>query len=148
MTKIRFILNIFLVLLFIVVAIIFSGNMLWLYLDIASLILAIGVPFLVISMIFPLSDQRRYRQAIFSKNVDDKSLLKKTVEYLNSYKRILIYSAVIWTIMGAVGIGAHLEGPEVLGLNFGVLMIVPFYTAIFLISVIEPLRAAAQNKIL
>lgn len=148
MTKIRFILNIVLILLFTVAAIILSGNTLWLYVDIASLILAIAVPFLVISMIFPLSDQRRYCNAILSKSNDDKVVLMKAVEYLKSYKTILIYSAVIWTIMGAVGIGAHLEGPEVLGLNFGVLMIVPFYTVIFLLSVIEPLKATAQNKVL
>lgn len=146
MTKLRFILNIILILFFTVAAVIFSGNTLLLYVDIASLILAIGLPFLVISMIFPLSDQRSFYRAIFNRSTDDKAVLSKSVEYLKSYKRILIYNTFIWTIMGAVGIAVHLEGPEVLGLNFGVLMIIPFYTAIFLLAVIEPLRAAAQSK--
>lgn len=148
MTKLRFFLNLIIVLLFFTAFAVTSGNVLLLYVDALSLIMVVLIPFIVISMIFPLSEQKLYINAVFDRSAADQPILKKTVEYLKSYKRILIYGAVIWTIMGAVGIGAHLEGPEAMGLNFGVLMIVPLYTAIFLITVIEPLRATAQNKIL
>ena len=149
MTKIRFCINIIIVFLFALATAFFSGNVVLLYVDIASLILAIIVPFIIVSMIFPLSTQRLFLKTVFNKDGSaDQGLLKQAVEYCKSYKRILIYSAVIWSIMGAIGIGANLAEPEALGMNFGVLMIVPLYTSFFLLVVIEPLRASAVNKIL
>lgn len=150
MTKIRFSLNIVIVLLFFVLFAFTSGNKILLYADLLSLIMVVFIPLIVISMVYPFSEQKRFLNAVFERSPADQTdqfILKKTVEYLKSYKRILIYNAVIWTIMGGVGIGAHLEGSEALGLNFGVLMIVPLYTVLFLLTIIEPLRATAQNKI-
>jgi len=148
MTKTRFFINILMVLLFIILSAVVTANPLMIYSDIASLILVIIIPFFIISFIYPLSEQRRLIREILSRDEPaDTALLKQALEYLRSYKRILINSAILWTIMGAIAIGAHLEGPEALGLNFGVLMIVPLYAVIFLLIFIEPLRASAARKI-
>lgn len=148
MTKIRFIISLIIVLLFIVLGTIVSGNNLNLYVDTASLILGIIFPYIIISFVFPPSEQIAMNREIFKPSgTGDKGVLERALVYFESFKKILIYSGIVWTIMGAIAIGVHLEGPEALGANFGVLMIVPFYVSIFLLIVVEPLRASAVKSL-
>jgi flagellar motor component MotA len=60
---------------------------------------------------------------------------------------MLLSSAVIVTIIGFIGIMAHLEDRTALGPNLAVMMIVPLYIAIFLLIVIEPMRTAAEKNL-
>lgn len=148
MTKIRFIISLLIVLLFIVLGVILSGNSLSLYIDTASLILGIILPYIVVSLIFSPSEQIKMNNEIFKPlGTGDKAILESALVYFNSFKKLLIYSGIVWTIMGAIAIGVHLEGPEVLGANFGVLMIVPYYVSIFLLIIVEPLRASAEKSL-
>ena len=147
MTKIRFCVLTTMVFLLVLAAIIVAGNPLWLYVDIASLILVIIPSFLLVGITFPLKEQKACLGEIFSSDQEcSKSLLDQSLRLLKHCRNILILNALVWTIIGGIGIGAHLESPEVLGLNFGVLMIVPLYTLLILLMVIEPLKAAADKK--
>lgn len=148
MTKIRFIINFFVVLLVTVLGIFFSGNSLNLYIDIASLILGIILPYIVVSLIFSPSEQIQINREIFKPDgTGDKTVLESALVYFKSFKKILIYSGIVWTIMGTIGISVHLEGPEVLGANLAVLVIVPLYVSLFLLIVVEPLRASAEKSL-
>ncbi len=147
MTKIRFCLLNIMVFLLVLAAIVVTGNSVNLYVDIASLVLVIVPPFLLISMIFPLKDQKGFYDEIFRReNSLSGNSQNQILLFLRTYRNIFILNAFVWTIIGAIGIGAHLDSPEVLGLNFGVLMIVPLYTVLILLMVIEPLKAAAAKK--
>jgi len=148
MTKLKFIINfVFLGAIFIL-ACIFSGNTLMLYTDIASLILGILIPYIVISFIYSPSEQIALCGEVLKRgDTFDDLLLKRALVFLKAFKKLLIYSGVVWSLMGAISIGVHLEGPDALGMNFGVLMIVPLYVSLFLIMFVEPLRATAEKKL-
>lgn len=148
MTKLRFYLNMIFVLLFTTAAIAVSGNSLLVYIDIASLILGIILPYIIVSQIYTPREQFHITNAVFSQSdTDDAGSLKAAISYAGTYKRILVYSAVAWTIMGGIGIGTHIENPETLGPNFAVLVIIPLYVALFILIFIEPLRASAEKKL-
>ena len=149
MTKLRFFINLVFVYALFIVAVLVTGNSILIYTDIASFVLGILLPIIVISFIFLPSEQARMIKEIFTASgTGDKAVLKKTLCYLKSFKKILLISTILWTIVGAIGIGVHIESPEALGVNFGVLMIVPLYVALFLLSVVEPLRASAEKNLL
>lgn len=148
MTKLRFFTNLLIVVAMLFLGIIFTGNSLALYADTASLILGIFIPYVVISCIFTIREQIRFKKEIFTPvGTGDKLELAQALIYFKSFKRILIVSAVVWTIMGFIGMMANLDDPAALGPNFGVLMIVPFYVAIFMLIVLEPLRSAAEKNL-
>ena len=148
MTKLKFFLNLVFMAVMFVLSVVFTGNSPALFVDVASLILGIILPYIIISFIYSPSEQSALLGEILGAGgKQDEGQLKKALVYLKCFKKLLIYSGIVWTIMGAIGIGAHLEGPEVLGLNFGVLMIIPLYIALFLVMVIEPLRGTAEKKL-
>ncbi len=148
MTKLKFFLNLVFIAVMFVLSVVFTGNSPALFVDVASLILGILLPYIIISFIYSPSEQSALLGVVLGGGEQqDEGLLKKALVYLKCFKKLLIYSGIVWTIMGAIGIGAHLEGPEVLGLNFGVLMIIPLYIALFLFMVIEPLRGTAEKKL-
>lgn len=147
MTKLKFFISMIFTAVIFILAVVFSGNSVVLFIDLASLILGVMIPFIIISLIYPLSEQKEILGEVLTSDDPDEVLLKKALAYLNSFKKLLIYSGIIWTIMGGIGIGAHLQGPEALGLNFGVLMIVPLYVSLFLFMVIEPLRGTTEKKL-
>jgi len=148
MTKVKFFINLIFVFFIFILSAIFTGNSLNLYSDIASLVLGILVPYIIASFVYAPTEQSLLCREILKKGTQhDPLLLKKAAAFLNSFKKLLIYSGVVWTVMGAIGIGAHLQGPEVLGLNFGVLMIVPLYVSLILIMIVEPLKASAEKKL-
>jgi flagellar motor component MotA len=149
MTKMKFFGSLAFVAAIFVLSVFFTGNSPALFIDIASLILGIFVPWIVVSFIYAPSEQRALTGAILEvRGHRDEQQLKRALAYLKSFRKLMIYSGIIWTITGAIGISAHLEGPEVLGMNFGVLMIIPLYISLFLVMVIEPLRGTAEKKLI
>ena len=148
MTKLTYFLNLILVLFFTVLVTVLTGNSLFIYIDIASLILAIILPLIVISFIYSPSEQFLLCGAVLEKGKNsDKALLTKSLNYFRTMKKLMIYAGVLYSLVGAIGISVHLEGPEVMGANFGVLMIVPLYIALYFFMILEPLRASAEKKL-
>ena len=149
MTKLRFIICSIVVLMITTFSIVTSGNSLALYTSISSLVIAILLPYIIVSFIFSPSEQIKMNNEIFKPvGNGDKKLLTSALVYLQSLKKLLIYSGVLSTFMGLIAMGANLEDPEALGPNFAVLLIVPLYVALFLLIVIEPLRASAEKNLL
>jgi len=131
-----------------VLSIFFTGNSLTLYIDTISFILAIILPYIIISFIYTPKEQMRFKGEIFKPaGLGDKKELSKALLYFKSFKKLLLASAVVWTIVGFIGIMANLEDRESLGPNFGVLIIVPLYVSLFILMVVEPLRASAEKNL-
>ena len=148
MTKLRFYTNIIVVLLITVAAIIFTGNSLALYADFPSLILGVILPYIIISFIYTPTEQIRFNKEIFKQaDIADKKELEKSLGYFKSFKKLLIVSAVTWTIVGFIGMMANLKDKTAIGPNFGVLVIVPLYMAVFIMIILEPLRASAEKNL-
>ncbi|MBI9100304.1 MAG: hypothetical protein JEY91_17610 [Spirochaetaceae bacterium] len=148
MTKLRFFINMAIVILFLILGIILTGNSLTLYVDSASLILGIIIPYIIVSFVFTPRDQMKFKKEIFTpEGTGDKAELAKALIYFKSFKNLLIASSVTVTILGFIGIMANLEDRSSIGPNLAVMMIVPFYVAIFLLIVVEPLRAAAEKNL-
>jgi flagellar motor component MotA len=148
MTKLRFTFSFIIVLFLLVLGIVFTGNSISLYVDTPSLILGILVPYIVISFVFTPAEQVQFNKEIFTPaGSGDKKVLGNALIYFKSYKNMLLSSAVIVTIIGFIGIMAHLEDRTALGPNLAVMMIVPLYIAIFLLIVIEPMRTAAEKNL-
>jgi len=148
MTKLRFFLHMLVLILFIIATIFMTGLGLWLYTDIASFLLGIICPYIIISFIFTPNEQIQFTREIFKPVGNrDKKVLERAINYFKSFKSILLSSAVVWTIMGTIGILANLEDTSAIGPNFAVALIVPFYVSLFLILLIEPLKAAAEKNL-
>ena len=148
MTKLRFILNLVVVLLFYSAVIILSANNMSLFISITSLIVAILIPYFIISFVFTPLEQIKFTKEIFKPvGMGEKKELEKSIICFNFLKRILITSSIAAVIMGVVCIMASLEDRTSLGPNLAFALIVPFYVAIFTIIVVEPLRAAAEKNL-
>ena len=152
MTKTRFILLLLFLLLIILWGIIFGGNSVLLYMDIPSLIFTPLVPYLITSFIYPFSQQKEFNRAVFNKseNIDIKGN-QQVIAFLKLLKNLTILGAVVGTFIGFIGIMGYLSEltePVIIGRNFGVLAICPFYATVFIYAIIEPLRAVAKKNII
>ena len=89
MTKLRFILNLVVVLLLIILSIIIVGLSIELYIDIASLILTILLPYIIISFVFPPKEQIKFMNEIFKPaGTGDRKELERAVIYFNSFNSL------------------------------------------------------------
>jgi len=148
MTKLRFYAASVFIFLILVGAIIASGNSLVLYVDIASLILSILIPYIIISFLYTPKEQMQFKKEIFTPiGTGNKKELERALDYFKSFKSLLIYTAIVATILGLIAMMANLQDPESLGPNFAVLLIVPLYVSMFMLLVTEPLRAAAEKNL-
>jgi len=145
--KTRFIIGIIVSLLFFAVGIVGAGNSFGLYCDPLSLLFAVILPHILISFMVPFSMQKRLMGEILSKEKGDGPTLKEGVAYLKSLKRMIISCTVATMILGIIGILAHLEDPQAIGPNFAVALIALFYSSLYILIVIEPLRLAAETKL-
>ena len=148
MTKLRFYINLVLMLLLCIATAMVSGNSILVFVDIASLILAIILPYIIVCFIFTPREQIKFKKEIFKPDgAGDKKELEKALVYFKSFKNLLISSGILWTIMGTIGILTHLQNPDHIGPNFAVALIVPLYIALFFLIVVEPLRASAEKNL-
>lgn len=148
MTKFRFLTILALVPLLFWATAFASGLPIALFIDLPSFLLAVVLPFLILSVIHPWSRQRAFLREIFRREgPGDRKLLQGALAWAESFKRVVIYGAATWTIVGAIGIGTHLEAPDEVGANAAVMLLVPLYAALLLLTVAEPLRAGAAAKL-
>ncbi len=148
MTKIRFFSNILSALTIISFIIVYTGNNLYLFIDIFSLVLVIVIPYFIISFVFSPIDQIRFFKEIMKKgNSIDKKCLKQAKVFHKYLKNIIITCTVAVTIMKFIGFLAHLDDPAFIAPNFAFNLIAPFYGALYILTVVEPLRASIDKKL-
>ena len=148
MTKLRFILSILIVLLFILLSIWASGVSISLYISVSTLVISLVVPYFVVSMIFPFPVQRKMNSEIFKPaGTGNKQLLEQALIFFKTFKKILISGGVVWTLMGIIALLANLEHADYIGPNLAVALIAPLYIALFLLIIVEPLRASAEKSL-
>ena len=146
--KIRFIVAIPVILLFFSLGIMMAGNPLYLYADLLSLVFAIFIPHIILSFRTPLSIQRKIIHELLSDEADTSSTaLSKGISYLRSLKTMIMSCSLAAFLSGVIGMMANLEYIADLGPNTAVLLIAAFYAALYILTVIEPLRLAAEMKI-
>lgn len=152
MTRLRFILLVLFVLLVAFWAIGFGGSPFLLFMDVPSLIITPIVPYIMTSFIYPFRQQMEFNKEIFTKGSSpDKRVLEQAIAFLNLLKKLTILAAVFATFIGFIGIMGYLSDftePIKIGKNFGVMAIAPFYAVIFIFTVIEPLKGAAQKNLI
>jgi len=148
MTKLRFIIGVLFIFLLVGLSFLVAGNSIALIVDIASFVLVIIAPYILISLIYSPREQIRMTGEILSGSDSvDTALLNQALSYLGSLRSIIIVSGVLWTLLGTIGILINLADPQALGPNFSVALITIIYALIYILAVIEPLRASAEKKL-
>lgn len=125
----------------------FGGNSLFLYIDLPTFIFVPVLPWLVSSFIHSFKEQKSYLQVIFGDNSSDPSVLKRSDDYFRLLKNLTISSAILACLIGFIGMLADLRDLTQVGRNFGVVVITIFYTALYLLVVIEPIRGIIRKKL-
>lgn len=148
MTKLKFVIGITFMLLFVSLTMIISGNSLAIIVDSASFIITVIVPYILISLIYSPKEQIQLTGEILGSDSIDRSLITKAIAYLKSLKTLIFLTGALGTLLGTVGILVHLEDPDVLGPNFSVALITFIYAIMYVIIIIEPLRASAEKKLI
>jgi hypothetical protein len=147
MTKLRFILGFSIPLALFITGMIVSGNIVPLYVDPLSFVFSVIIPYIIITLIYTPTEQVKMTGMILNSQGEDLKVLKGAVNYLNSLKRMIIACTVATFLLGMIGLLAHLDTPENLGRNLAVALICVFYSALYILIVIEPLRGAAEKKL-
>ncbi|MBB6480215.1 MotA/TolQ/ExbB proton channel family protein [Spirochaeta isovalerica] len=147
MTKLKFIIGIIFMLLFIGLVMILAGNSILLIVDIASFVITVAVPYILVSLIYSPKEQNRMVSGILSTLPADRQLLKKGIAYLNSLKTLIVLTGLLGTLLGTISILVNLENPDALGPNFSVALITVLYAIMYVIIIIEPLKASAEKKL-
>jgi hypothetical protein len=151
-SKKRFIIQVIIVLFMVLWGIMFGGNTVWLYWDVPSLILTPILPYIVASFVISFGEQREFFKEIFKKDGSpDRYKLKQAVIFFDMLKKLSIASAIVASFIGFIGIMGYLSEMTdaiTIGRNIGVLAICPFYTAIFILTFIEPLKGAAKKNLI
>lgn len=149
MTKIKFTSIIILVLLMTTWGIIFGGNSISLYWDVPTILMVILLPYIVASLIYPFRDQIKFNKELFKEvGTGEKKELERAISFYELLKKLVIAATVLTTLIGFIGILAWLEDIDSVGKNLAVMSITIFYSAIYLLAVIEPLKGAAKNNLI
>lgn len=148
MTKLKFIIGILFILFLIALGFLVAGNSILLIVDTVSLVVAIVAPYILISFIYSPAEQiKMTREILSNKKIYDKKMLTQGLAYLGSLKNMIIVSGILWTLLGGLAILANLNDPESIGPNFSVALITFIYALIYILAVIEPLKASAEKKL-
>lgn len=147
MSKVKYVLLVVFVLLIAVWGIMFGGNSPMLYVDVATFIIVPVFPWLIASFVHGFKEQGSYMREIFREDESDLDILKKALTFFDMVKNLTIASAILASLIGFIGIMADVRDLTQVGRNFGVLAITIFYTALYLLTVIEPMRGVIKKKL-
>ncbi len=148
MTKIRFFSNILSALSIICFIIVYTGNSLYLFIDISSLVFVIIIPYFIISFVFSPIDQIRFFKEIMNRGISiDRKCLEQAKVFHKYLKNIIIICTVAVTTMKSIGFLANLDDPAFIANNFAFTLIAPFYASLYILTVVEPLKASIEKKL-
>lgn len=146
MSKVKYILLVVFVLIIALFGIVFSGNNPLLYWDVPTLLFVPILPWLITCFIHSFKDQGEYLKMVLSED-NDKDILKRALLYFNLIRNLTIASAILACFTGFIGVLANLDDITIVGRNCGVVVITIYYTALYLLVVIEPLRGVTKKKL-
>ncbi|MBN2658691.1 MAG: MotA/TolQ/ExbB proton channel family protein [Spirochaetales bacterium] len=148
MTKLKFIIGIVFILFLIALGFFMSGNSLALIVDLISFVVAVVAPYILITFTYSPAEQIRMTGEILSNDGSaDKKILNQGLAYLASLKSMIIISGILWTLLGGIAILANMTDPDSIGPNFSVALITFIYSLVYILAVIEPLKASAEKKL-
>lgn len=148
MSKLKFFLLVFFVILLIAVAIVLAGNSLLLFIDGLTLVFIPILPYLVASYIYSFREQKEIYGAVLSKGKPlSKAILKKAYDFFLLLRRLMLVSTLLTSFLGFIAILSNLESLEVVGRNLGIVFVTIFYLGLVLLAVVEPLIGVTKKKI-
>lgn len=149
MTKTRFIVSIIITLLITLWGVIFGGNNVLLYWDAPSFMIVPIMPYIIASLIYPPKEQIKFKKEVFKPAGDgDKKELEKAISFCNTFRNLVILFALIGAFIGFIGILGNIQNIDNVAKSVGVMSICGFYAVIFIILLIEPLKAAAKKNLI
>ncbi|OHD82458.1 MAG: hypothetical protein A3J97_10470 [Spirochaetes bacterium RIFOXYC1_FULL_54_7] len=131
-------------------AILVSGGHLMIVLDPYSMILVLGLPFIIAFGSWPLRDICRAFSAPFDPSADGKDL-RKAAEFFESFRSWLAVSAATGAMTGLLLMLALFDldnGLARLGSNLAVMLLSVFYALVLNLLFVLPLGALARRRLL
>ena len=131
-------------------AVFLVGYMNW-YIDIASFVLVVALPYIVTSVLFPFSNQVNFLKTASKTSQlsnEETAIVRKAILFLDTFLKFSIGCTVAAVFMGLIAIMASLDKSSSAGEGISVLLIGPFYTSLIYILLIIPYRSLLKEKLL
>jgi flagellar motor component MotA len=136
-----------LVLIVFAIGIIWSAGNLLMFVDLAWLIIIVIPTILLCFTTFSPADIGRSFQASFGRGGAPEKDLKISVVFFKALQRYLVLSACIGSVIGLIAILTNIQDKSSVGMGLAILLDGAFYSALMIMIVAVPFRAAAERKL-
>lgn len=117
------------------------------YLDVASLGVSLGLPFLLLLTQYSLKEMANAFRYAGDKAAYDEKEIKKAVVFFETFRNLLIAAGCFGTMVAIVAIFQITRDPEIVGKSMGVGLICLLYSSILIFTVTIPFANALKKKL-
>ena len=116
------------------------------FFDIPSLIIAIVIPFLFVTILFGFKKTHR-AFSIIRKDTNEQATLQTALVFFRVYGKATWIAAFIAAFIGSIGIFYYLDEPAAVGPNFALILIALIYCGIVQMTVVLPYTVLIHKQL-